>query len=447
MSINTIVKNSTEHLNQEIPLNDFITLQRGFDLPSRERIEGDVPVVASTGISSFHNMAKVKAPGVVIGRSGSIGGGQYITEDFWPLNTTLWVKDFKNHHPRFIYYLLKNIDFTSFNAGAAVPTLNRNHLSSIKIKPFPYEYEERISKILGDLDDKIQLNQQINQTLEEMAQALFKSWFVDFEPTKAKIEALKAGGNEEDANLAAMQAISGKTAAELEQLKTQNPENYQQLYTTAQHFPATMQESELGEIPEGWSVLPLYDTAEYINGSAFKAKDFSSNQTGLPIIKISELKQGVSSTTKFTAKTVDDKYLIQDGSILYSWSGSPETSLEVFKWFGGKGWLNQHIFKLNFSGSQNKYFTYFLLKKLKPLLVSTAKQKQTTGLGHITIADMKRIKVTYPDSLVMACFSMLIAPIYEQSSVVSRESTSLALLRDTLLPKLLSGEVSTNGMQ
>jgi len=179
--------------DKTIPLNEYITLQRGFDLPKNDRVEGDVPVVASTGIGGYHNEAKVTAPGVVIGRSGSIGGGQYITEDFWPLNTTLWVKDFKNHHPRYVYYLLKSIDFTQFNVGSGVPTLNRNHLSSVLVADIGKSEEELIAKIAGDLDEKIKLNTQLNQTLEQIAQAIFKSWFVDFEPVKAKMAVLEAG--------------------------------------------------------------------------------------------------------------------------------------------------------------------------------------------------------------------------------------------------------------
>ncbi|MFA0173197.1 restriction endonuclease subunit S, partial [Vibrio splendidus] len=118
---------------KQTPLNEFITLQRGFDLPKGDRVEGGIPVVASTGVGGYHNESKVKAPGVVIGRSGSIGGGQYITDDFWPLNTTLWIKDFKGHDPRYVYYLMRSIDFTKFNVGSGVPTLNRNHLSSLLV--------------------------------------------------------------------------------------------------------------------------------------------------------------------------------------------------------------------------------------------------------------------------------------------------------------------------
>lgn len=162
-----------------ISLSDAITLQRGFDLPTSQRQAGSYPVVASTGIASTHCAAKVKGPGVVIGRSGSIGGGQYIDADFWPLNTTLWVKDFKGNHPRFIYYLLKSIDFSSFNAGAAVPTLNRNHLAAIKVQLPELEEQKKIADILGAIDEKIELNRQMNQTLEQIGQALFRHYFID----------------------------------------------------------------------------------------------------------------------------------------------------------------------------------------------------------------------------------------------------------------------------
>jgi len=138
-------------VEKNIPLNEFITLQRGFDLPKGDRIEEGVPVVASTGIGGYHNEAKVQAPGVVIGRSGSIGGGQYITEDFWPLNTTLWVKDFKGHFPRYVYYLLRSINFQQFNVGTGVPTLNRNHLSSVLVADIGYDNEKRIAEIIGVL--------------------------------------------------------------------------------------------------------------------------------------------------------------------------------------------------------------------------------------------------------------------------------------------------------
>lgn len=165
-------------MTQTVSLSDAITLQRGFDLPTSQRQSGPYPVIASTGTTTTHTEAKVKGPGVVIGRSGSIGGGQYIEGDFWPLNTTLWVKDFKNNNEKFIYYLLKSIDFSSFNAGAAVPTLNRNHLSALKVRIPSRDEQDKIADILGTIDEKIELNRKMNETLEQMGQALFRYYFI-----------------------------------------------------------------------------------------------------------------------------------------------------------------------------------------------------------------------------------------------------------------------------
>ena len=118
---------------EKIPLGDVLTLQRGFDLPVAKRIEGNYPIYASTGINGYHEKLKVKAPGVVTGRSGSLGTVLYASEDFWPLNTTLWVKEFKKVDPIFAVYLLRNLHLEQYNGGAAVPTLNRNDVHRINV--------------------------------------------------------------------------------------------------------------------------------------------------------------------------------------------------------------------------------------------------------------------------------------------------------------------------
>ena len=171
----------------EIPLGEAITLQRGFDLPTQERKVGNIPVVSSSGISGYHDEARVKAPGVVTGRYGTIGEVFLVREDFWPLNTTLYVKDFKGNDERFISYLLRTLNFLSHNDKSSVPGVNRNHLHLIPVSmPKGVEEQRAIAHILGTLDDKIELNRKINETLEAMARALFQSWFVDFDPVGAK---------------------------------------------------------------------------------------------------------------------------------------------------------------------------------------------------------------------------------------------------------------------
>ncbi len=318
-------------------------------------------------------------------------------------------------NPYFVYYFLRSPmgqqRLLQNTSQVGVPAIAQASTSVKAIcVPCPERtMQDSIANFLLLVDNKISLNRKTNETLEQIAQALFKSWFVDFDPVKAKAEGHQLVGMDE------------KTAA---------------------LFPDSFEESELGMIPKGWTWQALYDTAEYMNGEAFKDSDFSKGNTGLPIIKIVELKQGISNTTKYTKKNVNDKYLTDDGDVLYSWSGSPETSLEIFKWFGGKGWLNQHIFKLSFTSKKQEYFTYFLLKQMKPILVETAKLKQTTGLGHITVQDMKRIMIPYPTDEILNAFSYYVGYFYEYESILRREIITLTNIRDTLLPKLFSGEIN-----
>ncbi|MBT8155146.1 restriction endonuclease subunit S [Epibacterium ulvae] len=348
-------------------------------------------------------------------------------------------------NPFFVYYFLRSpvgqhrLLTNASQVGVPAIAQASSSVKSIMVPCPDRDIQDKIVEISLNLDHKIELNRQTNQTLEEMAQAVFKSWFVDFEPTRAKIKAIENG---QDPTRAAMTAIAGKT---IDQLETLSPDQIKSLTATADLFPDTLVTSELGEIPDGWEAKPLYETAEYVNGAAFKSVDFCDPEEGLPIIKIAELKQGIYDGTKYTLKEVKQRHFITNDDVLYSWSGSPETSLEVFKWFGGDGWLNQHIFKLNFASDEQKYFTYYLLKHMKPVLIAIAQDKQTTGLGHVTVADMKRLLVTYPDDALLQEFKKRIAPLYEQCSTIEKENITLSEIRDALLPKLLSGEIEING--
>jgi type I restriction enzyme, S subunit len=167
----------------EMTLGDFITLQRGHDLPESERREGNVPVVGSFGITGYHDTAIAKGPGVTVGRSGaSFGTVFYCPGDFWPHNAALYVTDFHGNDEKFVYYFLKTFDFTAYNSGSAQPSLNRNYIYPIPIIVPPLREQRAIAEILGSLDDKIEANRHQNETLEATARAIFKSWFVDFDP-------------------------------------------------------------------------------------------------------------------------------------------------------------------------------------------------------------------------------------------------------------------------
>lgn len=173
---------------KDCQLGDVIELKRGYDLPQRERIAGPFPIISSSGFSDTHRDPKVKGPGVVTGRYGTIGTVYYVEGDFWPLNTTLYVRDFKGNDPRFVSYFLRGIDFLAYSDKAAVPGVNRNHLHQAQISFPPVAEQRSIAAVLGALDDKIELNRRMNETLEAIARAIFKDWFVDFGPTRAKME-------------------------------------------------------------------------------------------------------------------------------------------------------------------------------------------------------------------------------------------------------------------
>lgn len=189
---------------------------------------------------------------------------------------------------------------------------------------------------------------------------------------------------------------------------------------------------------------PVYDFAEYINGAAFKQQEYG--ETGLPIIKIAELKSGLSSSTLFySGSNKDEKYYIKNGDILFSWSGNPETSIDVFIWTRGEAILNQHIFNVK-SRYGTKWFTYLMLKNYMPVFAKIATDKQTTGLGHVTVADLKRL--TFPFNLKhIRSFEKEVSFYMEQVYITLIENNTLSILRDTLLPRLMNGELDLDEIE
>ncbi|WP_419635618.1 restriction endonuclease subunit S, partial [Thiolapillus sp.] len=146
--------------------------------------------------------------------------------------------------------------------------------------------------------------------------------------------------------------------------------------------------------PDHWKRCPLYSLAQWVNGLAFRNIQFSDS--GLPVIKIAEIKGGISGQTKFTQQTFDDAVRVRYGDLLFSWSGQPETSIDAFWWRDPEGWLNQHIFRVTPTEGIDPVFFYYLLRYLKPNFVGIARNKQTTGLGHITKRDLENLEAAYP---------------------------------------------------
>lgn len=390
-------------------LGEVLTLQRGFDLPENDRKPGRYRIIASTGPVGTHGIARVKGPGVVIGRSGSIGGGQYVKEDFWPLNTTLWVKDFKGNSPRFCYYLLKSMDLGLYNAGSGVPTLNRNHIHPIPVLvPVKVEEQNKIAQILGSLDDKIELNRRVSETMDGMARAIFKSWFVDFNPVRAKTAGKPTGLHKKISAL----------------------------------FPPRLVDSELGEIPEGWTIKEVGDLAEIVGGttpSTKKPEYWEAGHHAWATPKdFSALKAPVLLSTE---RRITDAGLAEIGSgllpvgaVLLS-SRAPIGYLAITEIPVA---INQGFVGMKPKKEIPSEFLLLWCHFFKDTILGRA--NGSTFL-EISKSNFRSIPLLCPSNAVLKAFSDLVSPFYRKVAINEKETRTLISQRDTLLPKLMSGEL------
>lgn len=403
-------------------VGEFCPFIYGKALPERARVPGAYAVVSSAGVTGSHNVPLTNCGGIVIGRKGTVGSVTLCQEPFWPIDTAYYVLDEPNkRNLHFTYYLLGSIGLSGMNSDSAVPGLNRDNAHAISIAVPSLPVQKQISGVLKALDDRVALLRKTNATLEAIAQALFKSWFVDFDPVYE--------------NQAANPATLANKALENKEQAPSLPPEIQAL------FPATFTDSPQGPIPEGWDLKVLYEVAEYVNGAAYKAFEPNLEKRGLPIIKIAELKAGVTDQTAYSDVLMKEKYKIDDRSILFSWSGNPDTSIDTFVWSHGPAWLNQHIFNVIPTAPSERSFVLMLLKHMKPIFTEIARDKQTTGLGHVTIADLKRLLVTIPEKQVLSHWNEIVDPIVERSFAVVQQMQNLVSLRDTLLPRLISGQL------
>ncbi len=382
-------------------IGDQVQLQRGKDITKNEQRPGSTPVVSSGGISSYHDTAFAKSPGVILGRKGTLGTVFYLDHDYWPHDTTLWVKDFKGNNPRFVYYFFKamSADLLALDVGTANPTLNRNHVHPIETLWPRQVVQDRICEVLGQIDDKIELNRRINETMEATARAVFRSWFVDFDPVIAKVE---------DRQPAHMSA------------------------DTVAFFPDHFEDSPIGPLPAGWTPGSTTDIAQYVNGRNF-TKDATG--TGRMVIRIAELNSGPGASTKYNEVDADPVNTAYPNDILFAWSGS----LDVYRWHRDEALVNQHIFKV-VCDKYPKWFVFFQLQEAMPFFQDIAADKATT-MGHIKRHHLSESELVIPCQPLLDHGTTVIQPLYDRIHTNERESMTLARIRDTLLPKLLSGAI------
>ena len=302
-------------------------------------------------------------------------------------------------HPDFAFYLIPSKLVRNQLSAAAQQTKIR-HTSPDKIKNCivwipEYSLQERIGKLLSSLDNKIALNKKINAKLEAMAKRLYDYWFVQFDYPDKNGKPYKTSGGKMVWN---------------EVLKR--------------------------EIPEGWEVGNLYEIADYINGLACQNYRPQDEEIFLPVIKIKEMHEGITSDTEKVSATIPEKYIIFDGDILFSWSAT----LEVMIWTGGKGGLNQHIFKV----VPKSYFTKeYVFQQLSSYIVNFQKMAEArkTTMGHITSDHINQSRIVIPPKEVINAFSEKTLPIFNYQLTIQKEIQKLTDLRDRLLPLLMNGQV------
>lgn len=333
----------------------------------------------------------------------------------------------------YIYYLLSQKSsqeyFVNNSTGSANQVnINGNTILSLEVPCISFEESKKIAQILNAFDDKIQLNTQINQTLEQIAQALFKSWFVDFDPVRAKVQALSDGLSLEQAELAAMQAISGKTPEELTALSQTQPERYAELAETAKAFPCEMVEVDGVEVPKGWKYCSFGDVSE-----CFDSKRIPLSKQQREKRKGNIPYYGATSVMDYVDEAIfDDIYLLvgEDGSVLKE-DGTPFT-----QYIWGKSWVNNHAHVLK---GKNGISTEHLMIFIQQTNISA----YITGAVQLKLnqKNMNSIPFLKANNEINVFFAEYIESLYAKIRENLDENKILETARDLLLPKLLNGDI------
>ncbi|OOF47849.1 type I restriction endonuclease [Rodentibacter trehalosifermentans] len=430
----------------ETTVGEYCPFIYGKALPQSKRISGDVPVYGSNGVVDFHNSSCVDSAGIIIGRKGSVGAVHLSEKPFWVIDTAFYVLNDDIEELKFTYYLLKTLGLSEMNSDSAVPGLNRENAHSLKIRiPKDKVHRCEIGRKLSIFDKKIQLNTQINQTLEQIAQAIFKSWFVDFDPVRAKADSLAQGKTQAEAELAAQQIISGKTPEELTALSQTHPAQYAELAEMAKAFPSEFEEVEgFGEVPRGWEKTTLSEICEMQNGYAFKSSDWT--ERGIPVIKIGSIKPIIvevegNGFVSNEYQNLRPDFLLTSGDILVGLTGYVG---EVGRIPQGKvAMLNQRVAKFlpkEIDKNHNFYNYIYCLARQKQFKEFAEMNSKGSAQANISTKELLKFPIIRANKECHILFENKIQAILEKILVNSQNSEELASVRDLLLPRLLSGE-------
>ena len=380
---------------RECKLGDVINLKRGYDLPQQRRKAGPFPIVSSSGVTDYHIEAKVKGPGVVTGRYGTLGEVFYIQGDFWPLNTSLYVQDFKGSDPRFVSFFLRQLNFGTKNAAGAVPGVNRNHLHAMDVRIPSLPVQHRIAGILSAYDELIENNQRRIKILEEMARSLYREWFVHFR-------------------------FPG-------------------------HDKVKMVPSYFGPIPQGWNIVSIEDVCERVTDGSHSSP--KSVKEGLPMASSKDMHDwGLTLDTCRHISRQDFDQLVRNGC-------KPQKN-DVLITKDGANYL-KHILVMREELELVLLSSVAILrpnKRINPHLLTAILsipenkdrlKNYVTGaaIPRIILSDFKQFQIVLPSQEVQGAWAKIGEPISHLCWRLIEHITNLRRTRDLLLPRLLSRQV------
>lgn len=373
---------------KEIYFKDFIKLNRGFDLPNERIEDGDYPVVASTSIKAYHKNYKVLAPCVTTGRSGSLGTVQYVNYNSWPLNTTLYVKDFKNNNPKFVYYFLQTMNLEIFNSGTGVPTLNQNHLHFLKINiPKSTKHQQYIASILSAYDDLIEVNNKRIDLLEQSARELYKEWFIRM------------------------------------------------------RFPNYQNTKFKKGIPEGWKVDKIENVFDILGGGTPSTENNEYWNGNINWYSPTDL-TGTKSVFFIDSSKKITKFGLQKSSAKlfepYCIMMTSRATIGVLGINTTPACTNQGFITCIPNEKVPLFYLYYFLKQNKDYIETFA--TGSTFL-EITKGTFKKLDILIPKEQIAKKFNKIVSPIFNQIENLQKQSQQLIDIRNRLLPRLISGKL------
>lgn len=390
---------------QSKTIGDLVTLQRGIDLPSQSRIAGEIPIMGSFGVTGRHSKAACLGPGVTVGRSGASAGTVcYVEGDYWPLNTCLYVRDFKGNHPRFVYYFLKTFDLAGLNSGSAQPSLNRNFVHPVPAR-FPRPPEQKaIAAVLAALDDKIELNRQMSVSLEASARALFRDWFVDFGPTRAKMEGDPA-------------------------------------YLAPDLWPLFPHRLDDNGKPEGWAPEPLTELIDIVGGGTPKTSVDEYWNGDIPWFSVVDTPDDGSVYVVETEKSItraglegSSARLVREGTTIISARGTVGNLAMAAREMA----FNQSCYALAGKGEAGPTFVFLAAQDMVSRLKAMS---HGSVFSTITRDTFQSISLPQPTPGLLVAFEEVASGLFARIKAAVFETRTLAGTRDLLLPKLMSGEI------